>query len=132
MITSNWRGRVYKKKPGDTIPGNWNIIREFIIKRDRFRCQRCDKKFPKSKLSVHHIVPRSKGGTNEALNLITLCWACHDFVEINELDTLSDIIGSYENAKIIREKIKPAKHEETFERPAWHAWVYGGNKNPKL
>jgi len=47
-----------------------------ILKRDRFRCQvpgcNC-----RRNLHVHHIIWRSKGGTDEPSNLIVLCAKCH-------------------------------------------------------
>jgi 5-methylcytosine-specific restriction endonuclease McrA len=30
-----------------------------------------------SDLEVHHILPQSKGGTDDWTNLVTLCYACH-------------------------------------------------------
>lgn len=31
-------------------------------------------------LEVHHVTPRSRGGSNKAANLVTLCGRCHAFV----------------------------------------------------
>ena len=50
--------------------------RRRVLSRDQHRCQApgC----PHTRfLEIHHIVPRSKGGTNLEENLITLCSACH-------------------------------------------------------
>lgn len=53
---------------------NWQVISEEIKKRDNYKCVRC----PSTKrLEVHHIVPLSRGGTNNKRNLITLCEKCH-------------------------------------------------------
>jgi hypothetical protein len=49
-------------------------LRSQILLRDGFRCQECG--YYKH-LEVHHIVPRSKGGTDDLKNLITLCQRCH-------------------------------------------------------
>lgn len=58
---------------------NWKNISAFIKKRDDYTCTTCGKKFPACSpyLHVHHIIPLSKGGTNEASNLTTLCYQCH-------------------------------------------------------
>jgi len=51
-------------------------VRREVLARDRHRCQApgCGRtRF----LEVHHIVPRSRGGSNRAENLVTLCAACH-------------------------------------------------------
>lgn len=77
----------------------WQKLRDTIIRRDKFRCQRCrEGRFQglkKSDLSVHHIKPRSEGGSNDPANLITLCHPCHDLVEIHEppIRNLPQIIG---------------------------------------
>jgi len=54
-------------------------VRREVLARDRHRCRApgCDHtRF----LEVHHVVPRSCGGTNDATNLVTLCSACHRLV----------------------------------------------------
>lgn len=51
-------------------------IRREVLGRDRHRCRvpGCHRtRF----LEVHHIVPRSRGGTNDPDNLTTLCSSCH-------------------------------------------------------
>ena len=53
--------------------------REAILKRDCYTCQNCDKwKQKKWELEVHHVIPRSKGGSDDPTNLVTLCVECHD------------------------------------------------------
>lgn len=48
-----------------------------VLNRDGYTCQYCKGKHKDSKLEVHHIVFRSKGGSDEESNLITLCHTCH-------------------------------------------------------
>jgi len=48
-----------------------------VLNRDGYQCQFCKGKRKDSKLEVHHIIFRSKGGSDEAENLITLCHTCH-------------------------------------------------------
>jgi hypothetical protein len=45
-----------------------------IVERDGKKCRACGRGNP---LEVHHIVYRSRGGTDEDSNLITLCRGCH-------------------------------------------------------
>lgn len=52
-------------------------IRFEIFKRDGFCCAYCGSKPPEVILHVDHIVPVSKGGTNDILNLITSCLGCN-------------------------------------------------------
>lgn len=57
--------------------------REAVLHRDKYTCQICGKK--NKRLEVHHIVWRSKQGTDDEENLITLCKSCHDKVHDGEL-----------------------------------------------
>lgn len=42
--------------------------------RDKCQCRKCGSK---DNLEVHHLKPRSQGGTNKLSNLMTLCHDCH-------------------------------------------------------
>lgn len=48
-----------------------------IFKRDFFECQYCGAKPPNVVLEIDHIIPISKGGTNDDLNLATACFDCN-------------------------------------------------------
>lgn len=48
-----------------------------IFKRDKFTCQYCGSQSPDIILEIDHIVPVSKGGNNDILNLITSCKECN-------------------------------------------------------
>lgn len=48
-----------------------------IFKRDKFTCQYCGRRPPDVVLNVEHILPLSRGGTDDALNLTTACWECN-------------------------------------------------------
>lgn len=48
--------------------------RKEIYRRDGFRCALCDSG---RYLQIHHVVPRSRGGSDSEYNLITLCSTCH-------------------------------------------------------
>lgn len=45
-----------------------------VYRRDGFRCALCD---DVRGLQIHHAVHRSRGGSDDPMNLITLCWRCH-------------------------------------------------------
>ena len=61
---------------GRTIPP---ATRRAVLIRDGGRCQvpgcRC-----KRHLELHHVQPRSAGGSNHERNLVTVCWTHHDMV----------------------------------------------------
>ena len=52
-------------------------LRFEVFKRDSFTCQYCGRSAPDVILQVDHIEPRSKGGKNNILNLITSCAECN-------------------------------------------------------
>ncbi len=54
-----------------------NKLRAEVFKRDNYTCKRCKKRYPPEKLQVHHIIPKSLGGTDALENLETLCIECH-------------------------------------------------------
>lgn len=51
-----------------------NSVRKKVYRRDGYRCALCDST---KSLQVHHVIPRSEGGSNQLQNLICLCWKCH-------------------------------------------------------
>jgi hypothetical protein len=48
-----------------------------LFKRDRFTCAYCGEKFPDKTLSRDHIVPKSRGGTDDWMNCVTACKRCN-------------------------------------------------------
>jgi len=49
-----------------------------IYMRDKFRCQYCGEKRPAGELTLDHILPRSRGGDNSPVNVVTACVACNN------------------------------------------------------
>lgn len=48
--------------------------RRAVYRRDGYRCALCD---DVRGLQIHHAIPRSAGGSDDEMNLVTLCWRCH-------------------------------------------------------
>ena len=58
----------------------WLSLRFSVLKRDGYSCCLCGKHAngrEHVRLEVDHIIPKSKGGTNEITNLQTLCFSCN-------------------------------------------------------
>ncbi|HUL39508.1 MAG TPA: HNH endonuclease [Methanomassiliicoccales archaeon] len=74
----------------------WLRLKGAVLRRDRYACQDCGEMFGRARrklwdqavrrgqggyrwesLEVHHIIPRSKGGSDHPGNLKTLCPSCH-------------------------------------------------------
>lgn len=60
------------------MPADWGVIRRAVLKRDDYRCVRCGES---RRLEPHHVRPRRQGGSHDLRNLMTLCYACHNYVE---------------------------------------------------
>ena len=58
-------------------------VKAAVRARDHHTCQLCGK--TGGKLQVHHIQPRSQGGTDISENLVTLCAKCHAAVHAGTL-----------------------------------------------
>lgn len=78
-------------------------VRFEVFKRDKFTCQYCGESAPNVILEIDHIVPVSKGGTNDIMNLVTSCRDCNRgktnkalsdssavMVQKNQLDTIQE------------------------------------------
>ena len=49
-----------------------------IYIRDKHRCQYCGEKKGPAELTLDHIFPRSRGGDNSPVNIVTACLACNN------------------------------------------------------
>ena len=63
-----------KKTPRIQIPPS---VREYVFKRNNYQCQSCGKNKQQAKLTIDHIIPLAKGGSNDMSNLQTLCFKCN-------------------------------------------------------
>lgn len=63
----------------ETVTSSWEITRQIVLARDRYRCTTCGRTAEQTgwPLEIHHIVPQSCGGGNDPMNLTTLCHPCH-------------------------------------------------------
>lgn len=67
----------------------WEVLSRQIMRRDGYRCQAaCGCTVP---LSVHHIIPRDVGGSDDPANLITLCVQCHNEIEQTAIRTAAEV-----------------------------------------
>jgi 5-methylcytosine-specific restriction endonuclease McrA len=49
-----------------------------IYTRDKYRCQYCGEKKSVNQLTLDHILPRSRGGDNSPVNIVTACVECNN------------------------------------------------------
>ena len=70
--------RVIRLMACDRIPKRTvRFSRRSVMARDEFKCQYCGKKLPASALSVDHVLPRSRGGKTDWLNVVAACGPCN-------------------------------------------------------
>jgi len=86
-------------------------VKAYVLNRDNYQCQKCKKK--KVPFNVHHIIYRSKGGTDVPSNLITLCKECH-----------ADLHEGKIEIKKTRSKTKHATHENIICSKLKEVWDF--------
>ncbi len=70
------------------------------------KCKLCNKKT--KHLELHHIIPKSRGGTNDESNLIKLCPECHGLAH--------DVSFSRDRGGLIKEGIIKNKIKDEIDR----------------
>lgn len=63
-----------EKTPRIPIPA---VVREYVFRRDNYRCRACGCSHNETALQVDHIIPLARGGSNDMSNLQTLCQSCN-------------------------------------------------------
>jgi len=87
-------------------------VRLPIMARDGGKCRCCGSR---KRLELHHIVPRVDGGESTARNLITLCRACHDDVELGLIGWPDYGMGVREKAIRLNRKVNAGKSGRRVE-----------------
>ncbi|MEB3343101.1 HNH endonuclease [Okeania sp.] len=52
-------------------------VRKYVFERDNHNCQSCGKNSTETELTIDHIIPLARSGTNDMSNLQTLCFKCN-------------------------------------------------------
>tara|TARA_B100001027_G_scaffold104076_1_gene71612 strand:+ start:2601 stop:3170 length:570 start_codon:yes stop_codon:yes gene_type:complete len=90
----------------------------YLYKRYRGRCQICGEKFDMKQMTIEHIYPKSKGGTNESHNVTLTCQPCN---------SKKAAIYPYKNYK--GEELPPSNPYPFFDpmqkhRPEWKPFLF--------
>ena len=59
-------------------PQPWLIWKQELFVEQRGCCAHCRAEFDYRDLTVHHVIPQSKGSGHDKSNLALLCRHCHD------------------------------------------------------
>lgn len=77
--------KVYKKpsvvvlrKQIPVRPRRVKLTHQAIFRRDNHSCQYCGIDCTSKNISIDHIIPKSKGGKNTWINLVTACVSCNN------------------------------------------------------
>lgn len=92
LISEN-RRHYCSKNCMDTFNRNnsWFFVRKDVLRRDKYKCSICNKRFRKAFLDVDHIIPIQMGGKFfEKENLRTLCKDCHKSKSNLDSDALTE------------------------------------------
>lgn len=52
-------------------------VRKYVFTRNKYQCQSCGQTKLEAELTIDHIIPLARGGTNDISNLQTLCRTCN-------------------------------------------------------
>jgi 5-methylcytosine-specific restriction protein A len=74
LLSKAWVSLMSKGWANGSTKG-WRVIRERILRRDGYTCQKCGDS--ESQLHIDHIVPKRLGGSDLEENLQTLCQMCN-------------------------------------------------------
>jgi len=118
MINSEISGVEYQQ--GETF--GYYDIRYYVFDRDNYICQVCKKSKDKI-FNTHHIIYRSKGGSNKASNLITVCTDCHTHKNHQEGEILW---------KWMKDKKKVLQYKEAPFMNILRKKVFGKYPNSKI
>ena len=60
-----------------SVDEQWRAVRLQVLERDKYRCVSCGTEARSGEADIHHLLPRSMGGSDALSNLVTLCDGCH-------------------------------------------------------
>ena len=104
-------------------------VRYFVFARDNYTCQVC-KKINKI-LNTHHIIYKSKGGTNRVDNLITVCNECHSSENHQKGGILYDWMTKNKKVKQYKDAtFMNIVRKRTFEKYPNAIITYGSETSP--
>ena len=109
ILLKPYGGMPYNKVP---------FTRKNIFMRDNYTCQYCLKQLPRNKLTIDHVIPRSKNGTNSFENCVTSCLKCNN----KKSDKLLREVNLFLKKKPIRPKWHPAIGLENLP-DSWNSFI---------
>lgn len=104
--------------------------RYFVFARDNYTCQVCKKN--NKILRTHHLLYKSKGGTDRADNLITVCTDCHTSENHKRGGVLYDWMIKQKKVKQYKEPVfMNIVRKRLFDKYPYAEFTYGSVTTPK-
>lgn len=104
-------------------------VRYFVFARDNYTCQVCKKQ--NKILNTHHLVYKSKGGSDRADNLITVCTDCHSSENHKEGGILYNWMIKHKKVKQYKEAtFMNIIRKRTFQKYSNAVITYGSKTSP--
>ena len=94
-----------------------------IYIRDKYRCQYCGIRKDPAGLTLDHIVPRSRGGDNTPVNIVTACLACNNRKGSRTPDEARmPLLTSQSALRVKLERVVLCHYAEA--RPEWRKYLF--------
>lgn len=104
-------------------------VRYFVFARDNYTCQVCKKQ--NKILNTHHLLYKSRGGSDRADNLITVCTDCHSSENHKEGGILYDWMIKHKRVKQYKEAtFMNIVRKRTFQKYPGAIITYGSETSP--
>ncbi|NKD45288.1 HNH endonuclease [Haematospirillum jordaniae] len=88
-----------------------------VFLRDQFRCQYCGRRLPTHDLTFDHVIPRSRGGRTNWINVVAACGCCN-LRKANRTPSEAYM-------PLIREPFRPSSHQlRDIGRVFPHNWLH--------
>jgi hypothetical protein len=115
-----------------------------VFKRDNFTCQYCGRGTPDVVLHVDHVHPKSRGGTDDPVNLLTACADCNhgkgarklDAPSHNQIQNAEDRAARLEQLQALNDMLAEQRAAtealvDGLER-AWYAAVVNNTRSDRM
>lgn len=104
-------------------------VRYFVFARDNYTCQVCKKQ--NKLLNTHHLLYKSRGGSDRADNLITVCTDCHSSENHKEGGILYDWMIKHKRVRQYKEAtFTNVVRKRTFQKYPDAIITYGSETSP--
>jgi 5-methylcytosine-specific restriction endonuclease McrA len=100
------------------------LTKKNIHNRDRSICQYCYQKFPHSKLTLDHVIPRSRGGKDSWQNLVSACTKCNRKKGDRLLSEIKDMVLLHEPRPMTVHTSRYILRNLGADDPKWRKYLY--------